>query len=249
MATAVAKNLHFDMARVLDVFLQKDAGFLEVGACQPLHRLEGLHQFVGAPDQAHADAAAAGRALQHHRVADARGLGLGVAGVGEQTGTRQQRHLVVLGEIARGVLQAKCAHLRRARPDEGDAGGGAVLGEAGVLGQEAVAGMDGLCPGGARNLEDFFRTQIALRRRCGADFDGHVGQPHVQRMAIRLGIHSNRFHAHATQGADDAAGDGATVGDEYGVEHGALSGGPSRAYTRRGGSSRLRAGAQSQIRS
>ena len=114
MAVAVAEDLHLDVARVLDVLLEKDAGLLEVGARQPLDRLEGLAQFVGAPAQAHADAAAAGGALEHDRVADARRFGLGVAGVGQQAGARQQRHPVLLGQRARRVLEAEGAHLRRA---------------------------------------------------------------------------------------------------------------------------------------
>jgi hypothetical protein len=142
-----------------------------------------------------------------------------VAGVTQEAGTGQQRHAVLLGQIARGVLKAEGAHLLRAGADEGDAGCRAVLGETGVLGQEAVAGMDGLGAGGLRRFKNLVGAQVALCRRRGADFHRFVGEPHVQAVTVRLGINGDRLHPHRAQGADDAAGDGATVGDENLVEH------------------------------
>jgi hypothetical protein len=95
---------------------------------------------------AHALAAAAGAGLEQHRVADAVGL------------AAQQRGVLVLAVIAghqrhRGLfhqLLGRAAHRadgRRRRADEDEAGLGAGAREVGVLGQEAVARVDGLGAG------------------------------------------------------------------------------------------------------
>jgi hypothetical protein len=106
-ALAVAEDLHLDVAGLLDVLLQVDAGLLEVGPGQAVHGGIGLRELVLAPDQAHADAAAAGGALQHHRVADAVGFRRRVARVDQQARTGQQGHAVPLGQGAGGVLEAE----------------------------------------------------------------------------------------------------------------------------------------------
>ncbi|OIQ81148.1 hypothetical protein GALL_370930 [mine drainage metagenome] len=222
MPGAVAEHLHLDVARRLHILLQVDAGFLEVGARQTLDPRVGLLQLVFAPDQLHADAAAAGRALEHHRKADAPRLGQRMAGVGQQAGSRQQRHAILPRQFARGVLEAEGAHLRRRGADEVDAGGLAGFGEIRVLRQEAVAGMDGLRAGLPGRVEDGLGLQIALRRRTRADAHGGIGHAHVSAVAVGLGIHRHGANAHALEGADDAAGDGAAIGDQDGVEHGVL---------------------------
>jgi hypothetical protein len=113
---------------------------------------------------------------------------------------------------------ARIAAHRRA--DEDDAGRGAGLGEFLVLGQEAVAGMDGLGAGGQRRLDDLVDHQVGLARRRRADADGLVGQAHVARAGVGLGIHGDGADAHAPRGLDDAAGDLPPVGDQYFREHG-----------------------------
>jgi hypothetical protein len=101
---------------VLDVLFQKDARFLEVGTRQALHRLEGLGQSRVAPDQAHADAAAAGGALEHHRVADALRFGWAWAAIMKQAAAGQQGHALGLRQGAGGVLEAEGAHLAGVGP-------------------------------------------------------------------------------------------------------------------------------------
>ncbi len=170
---------------MLDVFLQEDAALAEVAARQALDRMEGFAQFVGAPAQLHADAAAAGGALEHHRVADARGLAQRVGDVVEQAAAGQQRHAVAFGQLARGVLEAEVAHLLRRRADEGDAGRLAGLGEGGVLAEEAVAGMDGAGAGLARRVQDTVLAQIAFRGRRRAETHRLVGLDHMARVRGR----------------------------------------------------------------
>src|SRR2546426_119351 len=60
-------------------------------------------------------------------------------------------------------------------PDEGEPGVRAGLGEAPVLGEEAVAGMDGLDSDAPGDIEDALDVEIALARRGGADGHGLIG--------------------------------------------------------------------------
>jgi hypothetical protein len=57
---------------------------------------------------------------------------------------------------------------------------------------------------------------------CRPDGHGFVREQHVQRLAIRLGVHRTRLDPHLAQGADDADRDLAAVRDEHLVEHGGL---------------------------
>ena len=81
------------------------------------------------------------------------------------------------------------------RPDEDDAGGGAGFGEFRVLGQEAVAGMNGGGAGAWRDLDDLVGAQDSSRRRRRADRIGLIGEAHMERAGIGLGI--NRDGANA----------------------------------------------------
>ena len=83
----------------------------------------------------------------------------------QQAAARQQRQ-PALRQLARRVLEAEVAHLRGRGPDERDAGRFACLGESGVLGQEAVAGMDGLGAACARGVEDALAAADNSRRRA-----------------------------------------------------------------------------------
>ncbi len=132
----------------------------------------------------------------------------------QQAGARQQRHAVLLGQIARRVLEAEGAHLRRRGADEGDAGGLAGFGEVGVLGEETVAGVDGLRAGSLGDLQDPVGAQVALGGGRRAEQHGLVGLAHVADAGVGFGIHGHAMHAQCFERADDAAGDGAAVGDQ-----------------------------------
>ena len=93
------------------------------------------------------------------------------------------------------------------------------FGEIGVLGEEAVAGVDGLCPGLEGGGDDLVAAQIALGRGAGADRHRLVGHPSEGRAAVRLGDDGDGRHPEPARGADDADGDLAAIGDEDLLEH------------------------------
>ena len=75
LAGSVAEDLHLRCARDRDELFEVEPRLLEVRASQAIGGVEGLCELAVVGAASHADAAAPGGALQHHRVADAfRGL-------------------------------------------------------------------------------------------------------------------------------------------------------------------------------
>ncbi|KAG1319912.1 hypothetical protein G6F63_014509 [Rhizopus arrhizus] len=72
----------------------------------------------------------------------------------------------------------------------------------------------------ACGVEKGIAAQVAFACGGRADVDGFVGQAHVARVAVGIGIHRHGGDAEAAAGRDDAAGDLATVGDQDFGEHG-----------------------------
>ena len=92
------------------------------------------------------------------------------------------------------------------------------LGERGIFGQEAIAGMDRLRFGGERGGDDFLANQIALARRRRPDMHRLIRLPHMQRLGIGIRIDRDRVDTHGARGADDPASNFAPVGDEEGLD-------------------------------
>ena len=92
-------------------------------------------------------------------------------------------------------------------------------GEGGVLGQKAVAGVDGIRPGAVGDLEDGRDVEVG-DRRVGGDAPGLVGETGVQGIVLAVAVDGDRAQAELARGADDAHGDFAAVGDEEGRDRG-----------------------------
>ncbi|MCY1344045.1 hypothetical protein D9M69_300730 [compost metagenome] len=219
LALAVAEHLHFQVAGALDVLLDEHAGVAEVVLPEALDRLEGIRQFLGRAAYAHADAATAGGAFQHHRVADlVTGFQCG-GEVFQQFGAFQHRHAMLFRECPGGVLEAEYAQLLRGRADEGDASGLAGFGEGGVFGEEAVAGVNGGGAGLLGDIQNLVDHQVGAGGRAFAKAEGFIGLLDMQAGGVGFGVHRHALDVEGTQGAQDAAGNGAAVGDQEFVEH------------------------------
>ena len=119
-------------------------------------------------------------------------------------------------------LQPEGAYLLRGRADEGDALRLRGLREVGVLAQEAVARVDGLRRRCARRVEHGAGIQVAVLggRRPDADRASASSTWRAWRSASEYTA-TERMPMFP-QGAADAAGDFAAVGDQDALEHGQL---------------------------
>ncbi len=231
-AAPVADDLHLDVAGHGQEPLDEQGAGPEARRAGAGHARPGVGQVAGPVAAGHADAAAARRRLQQDGVADRLGLGGGRLEVGEDAGAGQQRHAGGSGQRAGAVLVAEGLDLRGRRPDEGEARRLDGAGEGGRLGQEAVAGVDGV---GARvegGLHDAVGAQVAVGRRRSAQRHGHVGLADVGGGPVRVGEHGDGRDVAAGQRGDDAAGDLAPVGDEDAAERGGPGGGGHRCTLR-----------------
>ena len=221
-AERVAEDLQLDMARLFDQPLQQQRAVAEGGQRFRARRFDqlghggGIAHVVAAP---HAAPAAAGAGLDHQRCADAPGLAQQGGIVLRRTGVAgQARHADALGQLlGRSLMAQRIDGLGRG-PDEDDAGLTAGPGEVGVLGQEAITGVHRARAAAAAGVDDELDVQVAVARRPGAQAQCGVGQLHVARVAVGVGIHRHGSQAHGPRRADHAAGDFSAIGNQKGVE-------------------------------
>ncbi len=222
VAVRIAEDLHLDMAGLGHVFFHQDAPVAEGAFRLAPGAFQRGDEVFRPLHLAHALAAASGPRLDQHGIAD----GLRLAG--------EEGRLLPLAVIAGddgnarllhqglgGVLQAHGADGIGRGADEDEAGGLHRLHELGIFREEAVTRMHRLRAARPGGLDDGGDVQVAFRRLRRADVHRFVGKRHMQRVAVGIGMDGDRRDTHAAGGADDAAGDFATVGDEDLAEHAA----------------------------
>ena len=211
----VAHHLNLDVARVLDEFFEEDAVVAEGRFRFGLHRRKAVgHVGIGVGD-ADALAAAAGRGLDHDRIADlARDADGFFRRFDQAHVTRHSRDPGLGGQLFRADLVAHGVDGFGIRADKGDTLVAQAAGEAGVLGQEAKAGVHSLCAGLSHGVDDPVGQQIGFRRGGRADQNSLIGHLDGQRAGVSLGIDLDRPNTHPAAGLDNADGDFAPVGDQ-----------------------------------
>ena len=212
----VAEHLNFDMAGAHDGLFENQLaiaeGVLGLAAGAGDHFTQLGHVLA----QAHATATATRRGLDHDRHTD----GFGLAG---QVGI-----VLVPAFVAGHARHPGIDHLDLGLPlvahqgdgvgrraDEGDVRIGAGLGKLRVLGQEAIAGMDGVGAGGLCGLDDAVDAQVGLAHRRCADAHGLVGQLDVPGVGIGVGVDRHGRVAGRLCPGDHPAGDLAPVGHQH----------------------------------
>ena len=220
MAMLVAKHLDLDMARIDNEFLNEhpivaERGFrLRTGAGETFRHLLAR---VGDP---HALAAAAGRGLDHDRIADLVGdLGRPLRRFDHAKIARHSRDLGGIGEFLRFNLVAHRLDGPGVGTDEDDLRRGERMGERRALGEKPVARMDRLGAGRLAGVNDLVDHEIGLSRGGRADGDRLIGHFDMKRVLVGFRIDGDGLDAHAARRLDDAAGDLAAVGDEDLLEH------------------------------
>ena len=225
VAMTVAKDLKFDMPRALQILLDQDMLVAETGGGLALAGGQRIEEVCASVDGAHALAAATGGRLDQHRITDAIGLlpqKLRILVVAVIAGS--QGHTGFLHQLLGFGLGAHGAQRIHRRADENDAVLRAGLGEVLVLGEEAVARMDGLGAGRQGRSDDLVHHQIGFPGWRRADAHRLVGQSHMASAGIGLGIHGDGTNAHAPRGLDDSASYLAAIGNQYLLEHGVSPG-------------------------
>ena len=137
------------------------------------------------------------------------------AGDDRLAASRENGHSGRDRQIARGNFVAKLVEGCRLGPDPLDAGLDARPGEIGVLGEEAVTGMDGVHPFFNRQGHDRGDVQIALDRLAGlADLIRFVGLEPVHGEAVFMRVNRDRSNAKLMSRPKDPNRDLAAVGHQ-----------------------------------
>ena len=169
---------------------------------------------------AHAPPAAAGRRLDEQRQAD-------LAGVGRRW-SRQHRHAGGAHQRLGLDLRAHRGDGRGRRADPRQPGRRSTArANVGRLGEEAVAGVDGVGAGAAGGVDQQVGAQVGVGGGRARQVHGGVAGGDVQGVGVGVAEHGDRADAEAAARAGDAAGDLPPVGDEHCVDHGFEVGRPS----------------------
>ena len=225
-AGAVGEDLHLDVARVDHGLLDEDGRVTE-GALALAHAgLDRLAEVGGVVDLAHPAATAPGNRLDEEGcLADLlqkrlRG-GDELVDIGGGGHRGQRRHAGGLGGGDRPRLVAGERQDLGGGPDEGDAGGGAGLGERGVLREEAVAGVDRVGAALHRDRHDGVGVEVGADRVARLpDLIGLLGLHPVLGPSVLEGEDGHRLRTDLTCGPEGSDCDLTTIGDEDLGEHG-----------------------------
>ena len=209
VAVLVAQDLYLDVLGLHQVLFDEDVVVAEGLPGLALDQLEGGADLLRCVAAAHAPAAAAGGRLEDDGKAVGDGLLQGLVGVLQGLGgAGDGGHAAGQG---RGLGRQLVAHLGQdpgAGADEGDAGVLAGLGELGVLGEEPVAGVDGVHLPALGQVDDARDVQIGAQGGFAlADAVGLVGPGAEQGEGVLVGVHGHGAQSQVVTGAEDADGD------------------------------------------
>ena len=202
-AVPIDRDLDLDVAVVVEPLLEVQRVVAERGLRLGAADLDRRLQLARGPDHAHALAAAAGGRLDEHRVADPLGLVERVLVVGDHRRARDRRQPEPAEQPARALLRGEPVEDLGRRPDERQVVGADHLGERLVLGQEAVARVDGVAAGHERRGDDRGRREVRPARVRRPDADRLVGELRRQAVAVRLAVRDDRLDPERPAGAQD----------------------------------------------
>src|SRR5207237_6698063 len=104
-------------------------------------------------------------------------------------------------------LVAHLADLLPRRADEGDVRRAYDVGELRVLGEKAVARVQGVRARDLGRGDDARNVEVAVARRRPPDAHVVVGEARVEAVAIRLGVHGHRLDSQLLARTDHPQGD------------------------------------------
>src|SRR5215203_1547910 len=223
----VGEHLHLDVPEPLEVLLHVDRAVAEARPGLPTRLKVGVLHPRPFMHHAHPVAPAPGARLDNQRVADLRPDAphfrdalAGTVGAGGYGDASLYGGLASLGLVAHARDHA------RGRANEPQLHPLADLGEAGVLGVEAVAGVDRVGAGELGGGDDRGYVEVAAAGGRRADADGLVGKHPVQRVGVGRRVDRDAPYPELAAGPDDAQGDLAPVRYKDLADHWTLLFGP-----------------------
>lgn len=223
IAVGVGQALRLDVPGLVEVALHEALAAPERGDGLADGRVVQLRDlFEGTGDLQAASAAAEG-GLDGDRQAVLPGEGDDLVGARDRVGRAyHQRGPGALGDVPGGDLVAQVADGLRRRADPGQVRVQNGLGEFGVLGQEAVAGVDRVRPRVLGRLEHLGHVQIAGCRGVTAQGERLVRRADMQGIPVGFGVDGYAHDPGVPAGTGNADSDFATVGDEHLAHDGSL---------------------------
>ena len=195
-AVLVAKQLDFNVTGAANKFFEKNVSGAEGGAGLTPRLIESVVELVGRQRDAHAATAAAVGRLDHDGITEAFGERMGFfIGADRLIAAGKDGNLRLLSDAARRHLVAELFENFGARPNENKAGLTNGAGEMRILGEEAVAGMNGVHIMFAGQRDDAGNVEIGPDRfACLADAIGFIGFEAMQSEAVFMRIESDRAY-------------------------------------------------------
>ena len=216
VAVQVGQALGLDVARLVEVALDEALTAPERRDGLAGRRLEQLGDLLQRAGDLQPAPAAAVRRLDRHRQAVLGREGHDLVRVPDRVGrSGDQGRVRARRDVARLDLVAEGVDRLGGGPDPGQPGVDHGLGERGVLGQEAVAGVHRVGSAAAGDVEQLLDRQVAVAGSGPTQRVGLVGHLHVQGVAVRIGVHGHRPHAAVLARPGDPDGDLAAVCDQH----------------------------------
>ncbi len=216
ITVAIAQDLHLDVAGADDHLFQIAFAIAKgrFGLATAFQNL--FFQFIRPLDRAHAAPTAAPAGFQHQGVSDLGRLSTDrVHVVAQNLGGRDDGHARLDCDAPGAGLVTKRAHGGGFRANESDAVCFASVHEIGVFRQQAIAGVDRICPAFLGDADDFINRQICGdRSHAFADLIGLVRLEPVQAQLVFFGIDGDSLLAHFIGSAHHADGNFPTVRDQ-----------------------------------
>ena len=174
-----------------------------------------IRKLLFGTDQADPATAPACTGLEHDRIPDPFGCPFCLRSRSHGFCSRDDRKTCSTDQLFQFCLVAEALHAVGIGADEHQPVLSAGTGKMRILGKKSVAGMDRLRTCQKSGADDLIFIQIAFRCFGPPDAVALIGERDVQGVLIRLGIHSDRGHAHFLAGPNDSDSDLAAVGDQY----------------------------------
>ncbi len=216
VAVAVGEALGLDVPGTVEVALDEALAAAEGRDGLAGGRLEQLGHLCEVAGDLEAASAAAVGGLDRDRQAELLREGDDLFGVRHRVGRAgHQRRTDLCRDVTGLHLVAEGLDGRRRRADPDQAGVDHGLGEAGVLGEEAVAGVDGVRSAAGGDAEDLGDVEVGVGRGEPVQREGLIGELHEERIRVRVCIDGNAAQSGVAGGPDDPNGDLSPIGHQH----------------------------------